>query len=346
VQNQRANPASPAKGMVCCQPTRPMVQEIASVQLTMRPGQPSTGHRIAAIARARPANSTRLGSNSSANSTARTLTKLMRCQRGRVCRCQRRSWSGPRPVAGGPAGGHPGSVSRPPAWPAGNQSVSAGMELFSLAVTGHVGRLCPSYPTRATPGRRQVRTSIGALWIRVGEEQGSMAVPVRGREPGRRRSLGSAPSRRELGGPAAHRPGRPARRWRGRPGWDRPGSLVDPGTKCGDHPHLPPTNPLPLPPAGGCSPHFMPGRSSQNGSDQPLVGAGKPPGMRRPAARWLRVVVAVVVQAGTGSQADRGQLLQGQAGHVPVTADPPSGLAHGDLLGVGQHLEQATADRG
>jgi hypothetical protein len=100
-QNHRANPANPATGMVYCQLTRPMVQATASVQLTMRPGQPSTGHRIAAIARARPANSTRLGSNSSANSTARTLTKAMRCQRGRVWRCQRRSWSGPdRPTAG------------------------------------------------------------------------------------------------------------------------------------------------------------------------------------------------------------------------------------------------------
>jgi hypothetical protein len=129
--------------MVCCQPTRAMVQATASVQLTMRPGQPSTGHRIAAIARARPANSTRLGSNKSANSTARPLTKPMRCQRGRIRRCQRRSWSGPRPADGGPVGGQAGSVSRPSGWPAGNQSVSVGMELFSSTVTGHVGRLCP-----------------------------------------------------------------------------------------------------------------------------------------------------------------------------------------------------------
>jgi hypothetical protein len=52
-QNQRANPVSPAKGIVCCQPTRSTVQEVASVQVMMRPGQPSTGHRMAAIARRR-----------------------------------------------------------------------------------------------------------------------------------------------------------------------------------------------------------------------------------------------------------------------------------------------------
>ena len=47
----------------------------------------------------------------------------------------------------------------------------------------------------------------------------------------------------------------------------------------------PPILPLPLPPAGGCRPHFVPGRSSQNGPNEPLVGAGEPPGMGRPAAR-------------------------------------------------------------
>jgi hypothetical protein len=61
--------------MVCCQPTSAAVQPSTSVQVMMRPGQPSTGHRMAAIARPRPANSTRLGSKCSANSTARTLTK-------------------------------------------------------------------------------------------------------------------------------------------------------------------------------------------------------------------------------------------------------------------------------
>jgi hypothetical protein len=105
--------------------------------------------------------------------------------------------------------------------------------------------------------------------------------------------------------------------------------------RCGDHPHLPPTNPLPLPPAGGCCPHFVPGRSSRDDPDQPLVGAGEPPGVRRPAARWLRVVVAVV-QAGTGSQADGGQLLQGQAGHVAVAADPSAGELGGPAAGAGE----------
>jgi hypothetical protein len=57
----------------------------------------------------------------------------------------------------------------------------------------------------------------------------------------------------------------------------------------------PPTSPLPLPPAGGCSPHLVPGWSSHNGADQLLVGAGEPPGMGRPAARELWVVVGVVV---------------------------------------------------
>jgi hypothetical protein len=31
---------------------------------------------------------------------------------------------------------------------------------------------------------------------------------------------------------------------------------------------------------------------------------------------------------------------------MPMAADPPGRLAHGDLLGVGQHSEQAAADRG
>jgi hypothetical protein len=142
----------------------------------MRPGQPSTGHRIAAIARPRPANSTRLGSNHSANNTARTLTKPMRCQRGRIRRCQRRSWSGPRPPAvdGGPAGGHNGSVSRPSGWSAGYQSVSVRMD----RAPWRSGTTSAAYVRDTRPvrhGRHQALTS--SSWSR-GRPTGHASVAV------------------------------------------------------------------------------------------------------------------------------------------------------------------------